>query len=131
MQLKNNKCFSAERKFEKKTKKLQRVIMLVLALVLAFNLGGCGKPKEEAETNDGTTVIKWYAMGTKQTDHDVVLEEFNKVLKEKYNMKLDLQLFNSADYGNKIRRQTENAAYFLQGQKRQSALRNRYGGLYA
>ena len=85
-----------------KTKNLKRVIMLVLMLALVINIAGCGKPKNEVQEDDGTTVIKWYAMGTKQTDHDVVLEEFNKVLKEKYNMKLDLQLFNSADYGNKI-----------------------------
>lgn len=84
-----------------KVKTLQRVVVLVLAIALVFSFGGC-KKSDETMLSDGTIVIKWYAMGTKQPDHDVVLEAFNQKLKEKYNMKLDLQLFNSADYGNKI-----------------------------
>lgn len=88
----------------KKTRKVAKILSLVLCVILVcVYICGCTQntPTTENES-DGNTVIKWYAMGTKQQDHDEVLKVFNEELSKKYGMTLDLQLINSADYGNKL-----------------------------
>ncbi len=84
-------------------KKMKKVVSIILCAVMAcLCLAGCGQDPVTETTDNDKTVIKWYAMGTKQPDHDDVLAAFNEKLEEKYGLTLDLQLFNSADYGNKM-----------------------------
>lgn len=84
-------------------KKARRVVSMILCAVLVcICFAGCSQSTVTEVPDGDKTVIKWYAMGTKQPDHDEVLAVFNEELEKKYGMTLDLQLFNSADYGNKM-----------------------------
>ena len=47
------------------------------------------KPEETEKKPDPETVI-WWVPGTEAEDHDLVMEELNKILVEKINVKLDL-----------------------------------------
>lgn len=97
--------------------KFKKVLCLVLGLlVLSVSvLSGCNKKgtdgnKPNANTSTGTgseqalkpVDLIWTIGATKQADHDLVLTEVNKKLKEKINATLDLQVFDRSSYENKM-----------------------------
>jgi putative aldouronate transport system substrate-binding protein len=103
----------------------KRVIALCLAIVMMFGLvTGC-KAKDESQktgtevtdkTKDDTTVgekepaatektviVKWCVFGDKAQDHDLVMEDLNKKLKEKINVELDLEVISQGEYNDKMK----------------------------
>lgn len=104
----------------------KRIIATLLAGVMTLAmLAGCGQ-KEEKQTEtsqskatsteessktsevkeaepEETKTVTWYIYGTKQGDHDLVMEDLNKKLKEKINVELDLQVIASGEFNEKMR----------------------------
>lgn len=75
-------------------------IVLVFALCISV-LGGCGE--KEGNKNEGVTEVSWYILGTKKdSSYDRVLGEVNKLMEERYNIKIDFVLTDYANFGQKI-----------------------------
>lgn len=109
----------------------KRVIATLLAGLMTMSmLTGCGnseapaaneskpaesKTEETAETSaeteseasaeeSGETVtIKWCIPGDKQPDHDIVLEDVNKKIKEKLNVQLDLDIIPQGEFNDRMK----------------------------
>ncbi len=87
-------------------KGLKKFGLITLTVVMTASLFGCGNDN----SGDGKTAkIKWYNIGTRDADHDVVMEEFNKQLKEKYGMEIEMNPISMGDYNSKM--QVINAAH--------------------
>lgn len=106
----------------------KRVVALCLATVMTFGLlTGC-KAKDESQTtgkgtetevsesskdnteagekeptNEKTVTVKWCVFGDKAQDHDLVMEDLNKKLKEKINVELDLEVIPQGEYNDKMK----------------------------
>lgn len=103
----------------------KRVIALCLATVMVFGLlTGC-KAKDEKQTtgtettdttkeestggekepakDEETVTVKWFVFGDKAQDHDLVMEDLNKKLKEKINVQLDLEVIPQGEYNDKMK----------------------------
>ena len=59
-----------------------------------------GEPAEESEE---TITIKWCIPGDKQPDHDMVLEDVNKKIKEKLNLELDLDVIPQGEFNDRMK----------------------------
>lgn len=101
----------------------KRVIATAMAGLLTMSmLAGCGKgdPVQgdaaagesatgtTAETNQNqqaeeTVTIKWCVFGDKAEDHDMVMEDLNKKLREKINVELDLNVIPQGEYADKMK----------------------------
>ena len=94
-------------------KNITRILAMLLALVMVFGLVACGgktdEPAPEANANtpapEAATPaadpihLKWYVAGNApQPDNDTVVAEIEKVILEKYNLNLDLEIVCS-DFG--------------------------------
>ena len=98
-------------------KNITRILAMLLALVMVFGLVACGKTeapatdapaateaapaaKEEAAAPASDPIhLKWYVAGNApQPDNDTVVAEIEKVILEKYNLNLDLEIVCS-DFG--------------------------------
>lgn len=109
----------------------KRIIATVLAGLMSISmLAGCGsgetkatdntasgqqestgetKPEEskaegsEAADNGETVTVKWCVFGDKARDHDMVMEDLNKKLKEKINVELDLEVIPQGEFADKMK----------------------------
>ncbi|MDR0405185.1 MAG: extracellular solute-binding protein, partial [Clostridiales bacterium] len=82
---------------------MKKFIALTLALVCAFTLAGCGKGgTADVSGGEGPVKLLWYTFGDKQQDHDLVMTEVNKILKEKLNVELQVSMIDFGSYENKI-----------------------------
>lgn len=101
----------------------KRVLSLLLAGVMTMGLlTGCGsdatensqtpnesktensaESKEETSTEEETVTVKWLMWGDKAKDHDMVMEDLNKKLKEKINVELDLELIPAGEFNDKVK----------------------------
>lgn len=103
----------------------KRIIATLLAGVMTLAmLAGCGQEEKQTATSQSkatsteessktsevkevepeeTKTVTWYIYGTKQDDHDLVMEDLNKKLKEKINVELDLQVIPSGEFNEKMR----------------------------
>lgn len=97
-------------------------LVLVGAMVCTL-LTGCGGKKEDTaedssaksqtEKSDVNTtdkeeteepiVVKWCVFGDEAPDHDMVMEDLNKKLVEKINIKLDLDMIPQGEYNDKMK----------------------------
>ena len=91
-------------------KRLRKTVSVIAALSIVTTgvFAGCGKKSEVEKNNvekkvEETTKLKWYVFGAKQQDHDVVMAELNKKLKEKINVELDLQVIDAGTFEDKMR----------------------------
>ena len=50
-----------------------------------------------------TEKVTWYMYGTAAGEHDLVMEDLNKKLKEKINVELDLQIIPAGEYDEKMK----------------------------
>lgn len=100
----------------------KRVIAALLAATMSVGmLAGCGGSEssssgesasneetqdESEETSDEsseeTVTVKWLVPGDKAEDHDLVMEDLNKKIKEKINVELDMEMIPQAEYNDKI-----------------------------
>lgn len=95
--------------------------MLMAGIMTVGMLAGCGDGKE-AQTNSESKVtsnnveskesevkkedpvtVKWLMFGTEAEDHDMVMEEVNKLLLEKINVQLDFEVIPAGEYEDKVR----------------------------
>lgn len=101
----------------------KRVISTLLAAMMAIGLfTGCGNkesagskdgsskaeeskaPAESGGTESGETVtITWCIPGDKQEDHDKVMEDVNKKIKEKINVELNLDIIPQGEFNDKMK----------------------------
>lgn len=79
----------------------KRLFVFCMVLVLAASvLSGCGG---ETTGSDEVTTIKWYLPGVREgADNAMVLAEVNKLLEERYKLKLDTVFIDSGSYGQKM-----------------------------
>ncbi len=97
--------------------KLKKVLCLLMGVMVLSTsvLSGCGKQEttgKDSTANASTGAgdkqslqpvnLVWTIGATKQADHDVVMAEVNKKLKEKLNVTLDLQVFDRSSYESKM-----------------------------
>lgn len=97
--------------------KFKKVLCLAMGVTMLSSsaLVGCTKNEPAAKepvanastsTSDKPSLqpvnLVWTIGTTKQADHDVVLAEVNKKLKEKINVTLDLQIFDRSSYESKM-----------------------------
>ena len=71
--------------------KKKSLAILLAACCLVSAAAGCTSGKK-TESSDETVTLKWFIPCDTQKDSAVVLDEFNKKLKEKINAQLDLQI---------------------------------------
>lgn len=81
-------------------KKNLAIIFAVSCLVSAAS--GCTSGKKSENTGE-TVTLKWFIPCDPQKDTAVVLEEFNKRLKEKINAQLDLQILDFGAYEERMK----------------------------
>ncbi len=76
-------------------KGFKRILASALCLATVFSVCGCGKDKQTS--GDGETVtLKWIFPGTRQADQDEVWAEFNRRLKEKANINVDIEMVEAS-----------------------------------
>ncbi len=97
---KNKIKFSKRRCFKMKNKSMKGKIVLILAAAIAMGIaGGCGNKDKAGDT----TKITWHLRGVKQdSSYDRVWDEVDKLLKERYNLDLDIILTDGGNYNQKI-----------------------------
>ena len=83
-------------------KGMKKIIAFLVACLMIASVAGCKRAEEKTVSEDGTTKLTWYTFGTKQADHDVVMTEINKALKEKLNVELELNLIDTGSYESKM-----------------------------
>lgn len=102
----------------------KRIVSTLMAgLMVVGMVTGCGKdtpaasssaPSESktesaasseapAEPAGETVTIRWCIPGDKQPDHDLVMEDVNKILKEKINVELDLDIIPQGEFNDKMK----------------------------
>lgn len=107
----------------------KRWIALAMAGVMALGtLAGCGSNGDSADaarseddaasTKDGgseeAVTVTWCVFGDKKEDLDMVMEDLNKKLVEKINVKLNLEVIPQGEYNDKMRlKSTEGEDYDL------------------
>lgn len=82
-------------------RKNKKLIALVVSISLILGLCSCGNKAAKKSSGDVTN-IEWYVMGTRQQDQDTVIEEFNKILNEKYKLNLELNVVDAGAYNDKM-----------------------------
>lgn len=95
-----------------KTKRIYSLVLISI-LALCIILSGCAVPATpgtgtgdggKTQPSDSTVTLTWYLVGNRQEpDTPQVLQEANKILKEKLNVALDLYVFGwGDDYDQKV-----------------------------
>ncbi len=82
-------------------KKSLKVMSGIIAVLAVLSLSSCGQPKEEVSQN-GDNSVKWITAYSKPKDHDLVIGELNKLLKEKTGATIDLKVIDSGAYAEKM-----------------------------
>lgn len=62
-----------------------------------------GESEEPGEESGETVTIKWCIPGDRQPDHDAVLEDVNKKIKEKLNLELDLDIIPQGEFNDRMK----------------------------
>ena len=86
-------------------KNKKRLICSLLTAAMLLPAVGCGQ-KKEAQTQEDVT-LTWYVPGDKQPDHELVMEEVNKLIEPKIGAKLDIKFI---DMGSFVERMKMNMA---------------------
>lgn len=81
---------------------MKKIVALVMVCLMLFGVVACNNTTTSNTKKGEITTIKWYNIGKKQADTDLVLAEINKKLAEKYNLKLDLQIIDTGAYSEKM-----------------------------
>lgn len=72
-------------------------LMLAMAMVLSLMLGtAAGLAQEE------TIKLRWISGGATQTNADAVMEKVNALLKERYNLELEFEIYDFGSYNDKM-----------------------------
>lgn len=81
----------------------KKLMWLLVSLIPVFLVvAGCGN-KEEGETSkEGITKITWYMAGDESKDHEKVVEEANKYLRDKVKAEVDIKMIGFGDYEKKM-----------------------------
>ena len=82
--------------------KKKSLAILLAACCLVSAAAGCTSGKK-TESSDETVTLKWFIPCDTQKDSAVVLDEFNKKLKEKINAQLDLQILDFGAYEERMK----------------------------
>lgn len=72
------------------------------ALSLCIILGGFAGCGGKNEKKDGISTIKWYTIGTKQVDQNIVMEKINAELEKNHKLNLDFELVDAGAYSEKM-----------------------------
>ena len=78
---------------------VKKILAAVLALALVLSVAGCGK--DESLNEDGTYTVVWYNNDTPQKDQQLVIDELNKMTREKIGVVVDYTSIASAEYAEK------------------------------
>ncbi len=81
---------------------MKKIITILLASAMLLGVCGCEK-KEKAKTDGEVPVITWYIGGDTEAGLPDVMEAMNEILVPKIGAKLDLQVFDSGAYNEKIK----------------------------
>jgi putative aldouronate transport system substrate-binding protein len=76
----------------------KKIIALVLTFALLF-VTGC--QKQTVSTNSNDVVLRWVLPGNTTAESQVVFDEFNKQLKEKFNVKIKFDILSFSDFAQK------------------------------
>ena len=77
-------------------------LSIILAASCLISAAGCTSGKNVSDTEE-TVTLKWFIPCDPQKDSAVVLDEFNKKLKEKINARLDLQILDFGSYEERMK----------------------------
>ena len=78
---------------------MKRLIALLCILCLSVTLfAGC-----EKKSDDGNVELLWYVPGDVQPDQEIVMEEVNKILKEKIGVTLNMQFIPTSAYSERMK----------------------------
>lgn len=80
---------------------LKKMLVVVMLFVLCIStLAGCGANNSN---EDGVTEVSWYLMGIKaDSSFDTVWEEVNKLMVERYGIKINFVMTDAGSLGQKI-----------------------------
>lgn len=99
-------------------KYVKKIIVWMLSLVLLCSAAGCGSAGKTAGKEDPNTYpeetyeINWYINAKNQPDVEQIETEVNKILKEKINCTLKLNILDSAQYNKKMSTMVSAGEYF-------------------
>jgi len=98
---------------------LKRSMASMLALMMVVGVSGCGKEVSTTESGDTNKTVKkeeqkkekkdvkypvvsWYIRPSAQKDMDLVVEELNKIFREKVGAELEIKRIDPGDYNQKM-----------------------------
>lgn len=61
------------------------------------------KEETKNEASEKPVTVKWFMFGDKAPDHDLVMKEVNKILVEKINVELDLEMIPQGEFNDKMK----------------------------
>ena len=77
-----------------------KILCAVLVCIMAIS--GCTE-KKQTNSGSGTTAVKWYMSGVKKdSSYDRVFDEVNKLMEERYGLKLDISMIDGGNYASKM-----------------------------
>jgi len=74
-------------------------LVLAIAMIATAMLSGCSPA---GGGDDANRKLVWYTFGTKQPDHDKVVAEANKIIKEELGFEIDYNVVDGSSYEQKI-----------------------------
>ncbi len=83
-----------------KNKFLFKTASVLLGAAMVISLAACGT--NGTTDGDKATTLTWYYPGTAQSDQNMVMNEINAKLKEKYNIEIDARVIDSGSYQEKM-----------------------------
>ena len=81
--------------------RLKRIIAMVICTIFAITLCACGSGAGKNVASDSVKELTWFIRASEPEGFDEVLEAANVYLKDKMNIKLDLQCIEPGDYEQK------------------------------
>lgn len=84
-----------------KNNTIKMYVAILVVLISIAIVSGCNN-NASVVMEEETIELLWYGFGRKQPEHDVVMEEVNKILKTKLNTTLKLDMIDTGSYENKM-----------------------------
>lgn len=82
---------------------MKKFMAIIMALVLAIGISGCGQRAEQTKGDGEVETLVWLVPGDRQADIEFVMEEANEIIEREIGAKLDLQFIDTSSYNERMK----------------------------